>query len=342
MPHASSHEPADRRRFPSHRWRRLPWINTPRLVAFLSALFATLVQSSIGFAADSSLVRELIRDNHFRDGFIVWRPEPGKHVRDCMLKGFDATASPIWGLDQWSSKFPLKPDALSVVPDGMPVWSNAAKAVTIGRAGTTGADISLAVNSFTEYGSRARKAADPWVHLLVEQEFLSPPALDGLASARLHVEARLLHSRNLHQGDYSPDVHAAQFQIFFTVQNRRPQSSGHGDLLWFGVPIYDNRERFPKEYKARDFGGTEKYIFTPAATTFTSKSAHDGEWITIDRDLLPLMTAGLKDAWSKGFLSASTDLADYAIGGMNMGWELPGTFDVAMQIRDLSLTVRAK
>ena len=52
------------------------------------------------------------------------------------------------------------------------------------------------------------------------------------------------------------------------------------------------------------------------------------------------MTEALKEAWSKGFLSVPRNPADYAIGGMNMGWELPGTFDVAVQIRNLSLKIR--
>jgi len=42
-------------------------------------------------------------------------------------------------------------------------------------------------------------------------------------------------------------------------------------------------------------------------------------------------------AWAKGFLSGSMRIADYAIGGMNMGWELPGMFDVAVETRKLSL-----
>jgi hypothetical protein len=156
------------------------------------------------------------------------------------------------------------------------------------------------------------------------------------------VEARLTRSRNLHQGDYSPDTHAAQFQIFFTVQNRNRRSPGFGDLVWFGVPIYDNRDRFPKAFKARDFGGTAKFIFTPDGKTFTSQSAHDGAWVVIDKDLLPLMRDALATAWKRGFLKGSSDLSDYSIGGMNMGWELPGTFDVEMDIRRLSLRAEGK
>ena len=42
---------------------------------------------------------------------------------------------------------------------------------------------------------------------------------------------------------------------------------------------------------------------------------------------------------ARGFLKDSNNLSDYTIGGMNMGWELPGTFDVAMQVRNLSLKI---
>ena len=126
------------------------------------------------------------------------------------------------------------------------------------------------------------------------------------------------------------------------MQNRNQQSPGHGDLLCFGVPIYDNRDRFPRENKAQDFGGTAKFIFTPGGVTFTSESTHDGKWMVIDKKLLPLMDAALQAAWSRGFLSQSKRPGDYYIGGMNMGWELPGTFDVAMQIRNLSLKLADK
>lgn len=327
---------------PGRRRRLSFWIKQIRRAIFLILLLGVLKQSPDGWAVDAGTGVELIRDTHFRDGFIAWRPQPGDHVRDCVLTGFDPKASPVWGLDQWNSKFPLRPVTEPVTSGGTLCWSNVAKSVTLAPAGTTAADISLAANSLPEYGPHARLATEPWVHLLVEQEFVSTPAFDRLAFARLHVEAKLLHSRNLHEGDYSSEVHAAQFQIFFTVQNRNLQSPGHGDLLWFGVPLYDNRARLPQAYQARDFGGTAKFIFTPAAETFTSKSTHDADWVTIDRDLLPLMNEALRQAWSKGYLSASTNLADYAIGGMNMGWELPGTFDVAMHIRNLSLQAGVK
>jgi hypothetical protein len=220
------------------------------------------------------------------------------------------------------------------IDSGTLVLSNAAKSITLQ---SRGADLVLAANSAVEYGLASRKAGESWVHLLVEQEFGRSPFLNTLSGAQFHFEGRLRRSTSLHRDDYDPGVHAAQFQVFFTLQKRNRQSAGYGDFLWFGIPIYDNRHAHPPEFKSKDFGGTGKFIFTPTATNFTRASAHGGDWIVIDRDLLPLMRQGLETAWEKGFLSGSKSMADYAIGGMNMGWELPGMFDVALETRDLSL-----
>lgn len=310
------------------------------LLAAVLELAACFAASRI-IAAGEITERELIQDNHFRDGFILWEPKPGKHVRYGELAGSNPVIKPVWGLSQWSSRFPIDPVTKAANPSGFLVLSNAAKAICLrGSAEGNGADLSLAVNTETEYGVKSRGAEEPWVHLLVEQEFNSPPRLKELAAARFHLEARLLRSRNLHHNDYSPAIHAAQFQVFFTIQNRTRHSRGYGDLVWFGIPVYDNRHPHPPEFKSKDFGGTEKFIFTPEAKTFTSRSAHDGDWIVIEKDLLPLMHDALHSAWNNGFLSASKDISDYAIGGMNMGWELPGTFDVEVEVRNLSLKVR--
>jgi len=341
------------------RREELPWVNaptmiypngvasSPRFVAnlnFRKALGLGLIAGLLlGFAAlhgaaqDQTSEFELIQDNHFHRGFILWQPQPGQHVRYGELPGFDTSAKPVWGLAQWTSKFPLAAATRVATPDGSLVCTNSAKGVILGPAGTPAADVSLSANSRVEYGATARKSGDPWVHLLAEQEFGPSAPLAQLKAAKLHVEARLSYAHNLHQNDYQPSVHAAQFQIFFTVQNRNQQSPGYGDMLWFGIPIYDNRNRFPEGSATKDFGGSAKFIFTPSAKTFTSESAHDGNWITLDKDLLPLMNEALAAAWSKGFLPQSKKPEDYHISGMNMGWELPGTFDVRMQIRNLSL-----
>jgi len=62
-------------------------------------------------------------------------------------------------------------------------------------------------------------------------------------------------------------------------------------------------------------------------------------WVKVEKDLASLMRDALDAAWKAGFLKDSRDLSGYRISAMNMGWELPGGLDVAMQVRDLALTV---
>ena len=175
---------------------------------------------------------------------------------------------------------------------------------------------------------------------MLQQNIADPPALTEIQSAKFHIEARLISSRKYETPDYSPGLHAAQFQVFFSVQNRNHQSAGFGKYFWFGIPLYDDRHEFPLAHKTKDTGGTNMFIFTPAGETYTAESAHNQKWITVDKDLLPLMREGLELAWSRGFLQESRSLGDYRITGMNIGWEVPGIFDVQMQVRNLSLTVQ--
>jgi len=287
-------------------------------------------------------VGELIRDPHFRTGFNLIDPKPGRRVVYGRLTGASGVAEPAWDLDQWSSRFPLASEAPTALRPGVHRWTNPGKAVTRGAAGTPEADLSLAVNASVEYEKGARKSGEPWVHLLVEQTFEDPPSLSALASARLRLQARLLRGEPHRTEDYSPGLHAAQFQMFLMLQNRNPQSPGRGKLVWFGIPLYDDRSRFPKEHQAQDTGGTAMFIFTPGGEVFADRSAHDRDWISVDKELRPLFLEAMETAWQRGFLQESRDLADYRITGLNLGWEVPGLFDVEMQVRKLGLAVRIR
>lgn len=303
----------------------------------LAILLAIVVLDSCRATAEPAKERELLRDPGFRCGFTLLEPTPGKRVPYGIVSGPETNSSPIWDLDQWSSRHPLASTPPELLADGSWRYTNAAKSITLGFPGSTRGDLGLAIRASAEYGARTRQSGEPWVHLLAEQRIAQPPALAELASARLHVEARLISSVNKAVADYRPSLHAAQFQIFLTVQNLNRQSPGYGRYLWFGVPLYDNRHRVVPTHRAQDTGGTLSFIYTPSSDVFTDASMHDGEWIVIDRDIKPLICEGLAFAWRHHFLRESQELADYRITSINLGWELPGTFDVDLQIRRLSL-----
>lgn len=288
--------------------------------------------------AANAAERELIRDPHFQNGFLLLEPKPGKRVVYGETTDASASAKPVWDLCQWSSRFPLEAGRAKHSPDGSLFFINAAKRVCLGTPGSAGADLSLGVNASVEYAGRARKSpGEPWVHLLVQQELEQPPSLADLASCRFQVEARLAHAKLFRTDDYTPARHAAQFLIFLTVANRNPQSPGHGQYFWFGIPLYDDRARMVPAYQAKDFGDTKMFIYTLASDVFTKQSTHDGQWVTFAKELLPLMREGLAAGWQHGFMAGSRDMADYRVTGIVIGWEVPGIFDVELQLRNLSL-----
>jgi len=290
------------------------------------------------WAATNVTERELIRDPQFRNGFLLLEPKLGKRIVYGVAADADSTTNPAWDLCQWSSRFPLEAARAKRSPDGVLCFTNPAKRICLGAAGTAGADLALAVNASVEYAGRARKTpAEPWVHLLVQQEFAQPPSLADLASCRFHVEARLTHSKLFRTDDYTPSLHAAQFLIYLTVANRNPRSPGYGQYYWFGIPLYDDRERIVPAYQAQDFGDTKMFIYTLASDVFAKQSTHDGQWVTFAKELLPLMREGLAAGWQRGFMAGSRDVADYRVTGIVIGWEVPGVFDVELQLRNLSL-----
>lgn len=312
------------------------------VLLFFTGSASAISQTNSDSQSTEVTARELIADNHFEQGCILWEPKTGRHVEYGRIAGVAEASKPVWGLAQWSSREKLLLDSKRTLASGALRYANAAKSVTFGRLGTPEADLALAVNAGVEYDGRVRKRGEPWPHLLFEQRFENPPALSELTLAHFHIEARLTMSRRLDMPGYSPHLHAAQNQIFFTLQNCNRTSAGFGQLLWFGVPLYDDRQRIPRAYRAQDVGKDDAsgmFIFTVAGEEFTAQSLHDNEWVTIDKELLPLMREGLATAWQAGFLKDSQSLADYRITSMNMGWEVPGNFDVEMQYRNLSLMV---
>lgn len=298
----------------------------------VSLVLALMLPSRGANAAD----RELIRDPHFGRGFEVQDPTPGERVLVGRLRWEGCEGLPVWNLAQWSSRYSIQGAVGERLPSGAIRFANEAKSVTVGSPGTEEADLSLAVDSRPEYPDGPRKQGQDWPHLLVSQPLEGSPNLAEMQALRFHLQARLKRSENLTGEGYSPGIHAAQFITTITVQNLNRESAGYGDFIWLNLVQYDDRQRIPEPFIAPD-QAHQKLIYAPPGELLSRPSLHDGEWVTFEADLVPIIRDALQAAWERGFLNDSRDPADYRLGIISMGWEVPGTFAVEVQVRNLSL-----
>ncbi len=290
---------------------------------------------------------QLIRDRHFSLGFVAKDQVSGNTV-GTMNPGF-APGETIWNLGQWGSLTTLSDATPTTLSSGSVEWKDLYGAVTIGAPDSSEPDLSLRVNAHAEYNgvyfNGPNSIRTTWVHLLGEQRISEPyaedpacPPLSELSALHFSADSRLLvDERNL-QGGFDPGRHAASYLMFFTIQNlAEPGTPGFGDYLWFGLTLYDDRDSYPGLFSMGD-AATGKLIYNIGLAPLTSSSLNDNQWHSLDEDLLPHIRLALQEAWDKGFLPDSHVLSDYRIGGMNLGWEIPGLNNAELQLDDLSLT----
>lgn len=311
-------------------------------------LLLTALASATTCAGQRTNAAALFADTQFQKGFLLSYPDSSKGRSVEGVLDFDDTNNvPVWRLCQWATK-----NSLASVPcrrsDGAFTYENEAKRVVAGSLDSQNKELhglTLEIRGSAEYGARGRKAGEPWPHLLVEQDAVQVCALDTLDAIRFRVRARLLHCKSgMATNEFDAGLHAAQFQMFFIVKNIRPGSADQGNYYWFGVPFFDSRHDVPPAFMATDGGkkdATGKFIYTLEGGTLGEAPLKSGQWVTLDADLLPHILKGLREAESRGYFKNSNP-HDYAVVNMNMGWEIPGTFDAAVQVQDLEISAVLK
>jgi hypothetical protein len=293
-------------------------------------------------SAQDDVIIALIDDNDFQQGFVVWRPKPKMKVRSGELIPLDNRDEPVWGIAQWHSRFDLGQANRENIASDVMRYTDGAKSVTFDFSDPDKRTITLGLDGTTEYDGKPPERGAAWPHLLVERRMLPHPPLPELTSVPFRISYRLIKQEADRLAGWDEQRHTAQFQLYITLRNQNRKSAGFGDFVWFGVPMYDARYRHTPQRAAVDFStkhkkGTGKLYFKPPSKLFTSQSAEDGEWITLEHDLLPLMKEALHHTWQQGFLNDSHDMRDYHMGSMNLGWEVTGTWQVAMQVKGLKL-----
>ena len=295
---------------------------------------------------DKSMAYELLRDKLFHNGFDLSgfdSTDLSKVVIGDITYGGTAAGKRYWRIDQWGCKNNL---AYSTGEESGNLWiqSDASKEIRINRES---GELSMVLNTSEEYVDengehRARQYGENWPCLLLT-EFTNIARIGDMEHLFMSVSFRINSVENkMPQGTFDESLHSAQFQWYITPQDYDRTTRQFGDMFWFGMPFYDYRYEEIPEFSAVDGGKNDasgKYIYMMEGTdVFERGSATIGKVEMISLDVLPWIYRAFELGQKEGFLSG-VDLDDMVISSTNIGWEVPGTFDIDMDLFDLSLQV---
>lgn len=286
---------------------------------------------------------ELVQDRAFKNGLILRGDNSSYPEAVGYFYPFGMSEKePNWALAQWGTRNVMK-DISPVTRNDSIIYQQDEKRIFFYPQKGGNMKIGLEVFASKEYPV-PRKPGEDWVHLLLEQNFTKLILLKTIQSIEYKIKAKLLFCNNRMGEEYRPDLHTAQITLFLTVQNRVKDSPQYGDFFWFGLPLYDFRYEKIAEYGAQDLGkedASKKFISTVASDELFHGSIHSMDWITIDKNILPLIKRSFETAQSRGYMKDSR-WKDLCVSSMNLGWEVPGTFDCGIIFECPSFMVTLK
>lgn len=290
---------------------------------------------------DDELI-EVIGDLQFRKGFGLrdTLPGVGKIINIYYPVGRLEQSLFTWQLAQWSSRFNLitgteskNNDTVSYVDPSKKVWF---------RPDKDNMEIGLELKTSKEF-DRPRREGEFWPHLLLEQNFPKVYRLNEISEARFTIDTRLVYCRSFMDDEaFDPGLHTSMFVGYLVISNVNHDSEGYGECYYYGFQFFDYRHRDVPPYRAEDVGkpdATGNFIFIQAGKDLYSGSLHDKQWVKTDKDLLPFLKDAFAAAKASNFMR-KTNFDDLGLVGMNIGLEVPGTFDTSVILKNMSLKVR--
>ncbi len=288
---------------------------------------------------------ELLDDTSFKNGFGlkgVSTTMGGKVFRHLTTDNLDVSYN--WNMAQWWTKYDFQYANYNVV-DGVHVYSNESRTVKVDTANKS---LYMQLAASKEY-DRPRKNGENWPHILIEQTSSNIQRVANASKVIVSIDFTIISCEmKMSSSEYSPNDHAAQFLWYFTLTNLLPDGyvdtdlGKHGDYFWFGIPLFDSR--YPNgvdEYKHVDsgfVGATNKLIYSLSNKTYLNNPIEFGKEYHIEIDILPYLKEAFIYGVTNGALS-NCQWGNMYLGYMNLGWELPGTFDVESEIKNISCKV---
>ena len=314
--------------------------NNAKCEAIVKALYSYGAGiSAYATAASDTTTVHTIEDTLFQNGLLIKSPDGSSETTATTV---NADATPSWVLAQWNSVDSIQQ---TNAVEGVFTYADTAKELVIDT--NTGA-ISMDMKGSVEYADGGRTAVEQdWPHLVMEQNYFGEDLihLSEMESVRMQMTYTVTKCTEpipAHNYD-KPKLHCAQFVWYITLQNRTEGHTDYGKYMWFGMVLFDNRYQgavYERTNKTAD--NSDQFIYQPGTADWspTGKMATLNEKMTIDYDILEVARLAYNEAtkwnrWDQVF--SSTTWEDLYVGSMNFGIEIPGTYDVSVDIEHVGM-----
>ena len=305
----------------------------------LAGLLSLFLIVSCGCGNGGELT-QLIFDPTFSYGFKVQGTDYTEGVAPIHVFDYEGTASkdvePRWTIGQWESKYDIGEGTVTE-QDGFYIYEDPAKTLRVNpSSGAFGMDYRASAE-----WEEPRRPDQNWPGLLLQTTPVLQPALADMTALYAKFSFTLTKAEcKMEEDQYNPDIHAAQMQWYLMITNNSNYTGVKGDYFWFGISIWDNRYEIMGEYIGQDSAGvvtsTNKFTYCFPQSNWLDEPIQVGKTYTVYYDVLPDIIRGFSLAQERGFLPGSV-WENMIVGGMNIGWELPGIFDVGMDFDYIGL-----
>ena len=287
-------------------------------------------------------------DPKFKMGFRLGSPIEGNPKNIGLLTyGSTNATTPFWKIAQWNNiNSDLSKASFSRQGSNFVFESSGSKIAV----DTTKGKILMEINTSAEYGKNGithnpRRQGEAWPCLFVSCNFKDEQIvkISDLNEIFMTMNYKLIKCDNkMPAGVIDKSLHAAQFFFYITAKNHNRSSPDFGKYLWFGLVYFDTRHDFSPLYAAKDGGGkpvsTGMFIYQPSMRELLGANGKTevGKQINSEINILPHLKEAFRLAQERNFLT-NTNWDDLYIMSTNYGWEVPGTYDVAIEISNANV-----
>ena len=329
---------------------------------------------------DGYIRTSILNDKHFEKGFYV--RGLGLPIYDDPIETFgdryetnvnfcygQEDIRPDWHLCQWATRYPFhdinnttseKKNGITTfnyrytkISKNHHMYENQSKLVEVN---TKTGEVRLKLKA-SECYKYDRVAGEEWPHLLLEQDICSAKKLVKAAKVSDTVSIRVkttfkMNSFKDNMGDRANEgLHSAMCLFYLFVANYDEQRHEFNDMLWFGIPVFDNRYVYSASASFPDLGSKEsatvKWIYNIGGHEFyndenniydTNGNIIFNEWKSIDVELIDLIKNSLSTAQKAGYM-VNSKWENLYINGMYMGYETPGNYDIDMSFKNMDIVM---